>query len=95
MQEAVQGDARRVKLRRLNITKHCARRQFPAIRPAPSAASAVADLFSLEEYHRRRATFRAEVLAHNRDRQPAIGPHVTRRISCARATPPRARLLVN
>ncbi len=37
----------------------------------------VADLFSLEEYHRRRAAFRAQVLAHKRDRQAAIGPNVT------------------
>jgi Protein of unknown function (DUF3501) len=37
----------------------------------------VVDLFSLEEYHKRRPAFRAEVLAHKRKRQAAIGPHVT------------------
>jgi hypothetical protein len=36
-----------------------------------------ADLFSLEEYHRRRTAFRAEVLAHKRNRQAPIGPNVT------------------
>ena len=36
-----------------------------------------ADLFSLEEYHKQRSDFRARVLAHKRNRQAAIGPHVT------------------
>jgi Protein of unknown function (DUF3501) len=36
-----------------------------------------ADLWSLEEYHKRRAAFRAEVLAHKRSRQVAVGPNVT------------------
>jgi hypothetical protein len=36
-----------------------------------------ADLFSLEEYHKRRSDFRAQVLAHKRNRQAAIGPNVT------------------
>lgn len=35
------------------------------------------DLLSLEEYHKRRAAFRAEVLAHKRDRQVAVGPNLT------------------
>lgn len=35
------------------------------------------DLWSLEEYHKRRPTFRQEVLAHKRDRQAPIGPNVT------------------
>jgi hypothetical protein len=35
------------------------------------------DLFSLEDYHKRRAAFRAEVLAHKRHRQAAVGPSVT------------------
>jgi len=37
----------------------------------------VGDLMSLEQYHKRRADFRAEVLAHKRCRQVAIGPNVT------------------
>ena len=37
----------------------------------------VADLMSLEQYHKQRADFRAEVLAHKRRRQVAIGPNVT------------------
>ena len=37
----------------------------------------VADLYSLEKYHGIRSEFRAEVLAHKRDRQVAIGPHAT------------------
>src|SRR5262245_47073956 len=37
----------------------------------------VADLFSLEEYHKRRADFRRNVLEHKRNRQAAIGPNVT------------------
>jgi uncharacterized protein DUF3501 len=36
-----------------------------------------ADLFSLEEYHKRRRDFRAQVLAHKRRRQVEIGPNVT------------------
>lgn len=35
------------------------------------------DLLSLEDYHKQRVTFRAEVLAHKRRRQAAIGPNVT------------------
>ena len=35
------------------------------------------DLFSLEDYHKRRASFRAEVLAHKKQRQAAIGPAMT------------------
>ena len=35
------------------------------------------DLFSLEEYHKRRADFRAAVLAHKRNRQIAIGPSLS------------------
>jgi hypothetical protein len=35
------------------------------------------DLLSLEEYHRRRNAFRAEVLAHKRNRQVPVGPNVT------------------
>jgi hypothetical protein len=37
----------------------------------------VADLLSLEEYHRQRAEFRARVLAHKRNRQVAVGPNAT------------------
>jgi Protein of unknown function (DUF3501) len=37
----------------------------------------VADLFSLEEYHKRRPDFRRRVLEHKRNRQAAIGPNVT------------------
>lgn len=37
----------------------------------------VGDLMPLEQYHKRRADFRAEVLAHKRRRQVAIGPNVT------------------
>ena len=37
----------------------------------------VGDLMPLELYHKRRADFRAEVLAHKRRRQVAIGPNVT------------------
>jgi hypothetical protein len=37
----------------------------------------VADLFSLEDYHKRRGDFRAQVLAHKRNRQAPIGPNVT------------------
>ena len=36
-----------------------------------------ADLMSLEDYHRKRDAFRAEVIAHKRHRQVAIGPNVT------------------
>lgn len=35
------------------------------------------DLLSLEHYARERPAFRAKVLAHKRDRQVAVGPHVT------------------
>jgi hypothetical protein len=35
------------------------------------------DLLSLEEYHKQRSAFRAEVLAHKRDRQAAVGPNIT------------------
>jgi hypothetical protein len=37
----------------------------------------VDDLMSLEQYHKRRADFRAEVLEHKRRRQVAVGPNVT------------------
>ena len=37
----------------------------------------VGDLFSLERYARERPAFRTRVLAHKRDRQLAVGPHVT------------------
>jgi hypothetical protein len=37
----------------------------------------VADLLSLEQYHRDRNAFRAEALAHKRRRQAAIGANVT------------------
>jgi hypothetical protein len=36
-----------------------------------------ADLLSLEAYHKERPRLRAEVLAHKRNRQVAIGPNVT------------------
>ncbi len=36
-----------------------------------------ADLLSLEQYHKERPRLRAEVLAHKRNRQVAIGPNVT------------------
>jgi len=35
------------------------------------------DLLSLEQYHRERPRLRAEVLAHKRNRQAAIGPHLS------------------
>jgi len=35
------------------------------------------NLMSLEQYAAARPTFRAEVMAHKRDRQVAIGPHAT------------------
>ena len=35
------------------------------------------DLFSLERYARERPAFRTRVLEHKRDRQLAVGPHVT------------------
>jgi hypothetical protein len=35
------------------------------------------ELWSLEEYAKRRAEFRAEVLAHKRDRQLVLGAHAT------------------
>jgi hypothetical protein len=38
---------------------------------------AVADLYSLEQYHRARADFRARVLAHKRERQIAVGQNAT------------------
>ena len=34
------------------------------------------DLWSLEEYSTRRADFRAEVMAHKKNRQLALGEHV-------------------
>ena len=37
----------------------------------------LSDLFSLEEYHEKRAKFRATVLAHKRNRQVAVGPSAT------------------
>jgi len=37
----------------------------------------VEDLFSLERYARERPAFRTRVLEHKRDRQLAVGPHVT------------------
>lgn len=37
----------------------------------------VSDLFSLERYARERPAFRSRVLEHKRDRQLAVGPHVT------------------
>jgi hypothetical protein len=37
----------------------------------------VADLFSLEQYHQRRGEFRAQVIAHKRNRQAQVGPNVT------------------
>jgi hypothetical protein len=36
-----------------------------------------ADLLSLEQYHKDRPRLRAEVLAHKRDRQAPLGPHLT------------------
>ncbi len=35
------------------------------------------DLYSLEEYARARPRYRAEVLAHKKNRQLAVGPHAT------------------
>ncbi|MEC8144227.1 MAG: DUF3501 family protein, partial [Pseudomonadota bacterium] len=35
------------------------------------------DLWSLEEYASRRQTFRAEVIAHKKLRNIALGPHAT------------------
>jgi len=35
------------------------------------------DLYPLEQYAARRAQFRAEVMAHKRDRQVAVGPNAT------------------
>jgi hypothetical protein len=37
----------------------------------------VAELFSLERYARERPAFRTRVMAHKRNRQLAVGPHVT------------------
>jgi hypothetical protein len=37
----------------------------------------VDDLYSLERYARERPAFRARVMAHKRDRQLTVGPHVT------------------
>jgi hypothetical protein len=37
----------------------------------------VSDLFSLERYAKERSAFRTRVLEHKRDRQLAVGPHVT------------------
>jgi hypothetical protein len=36
-----------------------------------------ADLLSLEQYHKERPRLRAEVLAHKRNRQAPLGPHLT------------------
>jgi hypothetical protein len=38
---------------------------------------AAEDLYSLEQYHKERAAFRARVLAHKKNRQVAIGPNAT------------------
>ena len=35
------------------------------------------DLLSLEAYHKQRAAFRAQVLAHKRERQASVGPNIT------------------
>jgi hypothetical protein len=40
-------------------------------------ALSVADLLSLEEYHKVRPEFREKVLAHKKNRQVAIGPNAT------------------
>ena len=37
----------------------------------------VADLLSLEQYHKERARLRAEVIEHKRHRQAPLGPNVT------------------
>ncbi len=37
----------------------------------------LSDLFSLEQYHRRRPDFRKQVMAHKRHRQVALGEHAT------------------
>lgn len=37
----------------------------------------LSDLFSLEQYHRMRADFRKQVMAHKRDRQVALGEHAS------------------
>jgi hypothetical protein len=37
----------------------------------------VGDLLSLEQYHKQRPEFRAQVLAHKRNRHAAVGPNVT------------------
>jgi hypothetical protein len=37
----------------------------------------IADLYSLEEYHKVRDEFRAKVLAHKKQRQAALGPNAT------------------
>ena len=42
-----------------------------------NAVLQVADLLTLEAYHRERAQFRARVLAHKRNRQVQIGPNAT------------------
>ena len=44
---------------------------------AARGALAAGDLYSLEEYHRVRADFRARVLEHKLQRQIAIGPNAT------------------
>ena len=44
--------------------------------PAPGKLAA-ADLYSLEDYARRRADFRAEVMAHKEARKVPIGPNAT------------------
>jgi hypothetical protein len=36
-----------------------------------------ADLLPLEQYHKERSRLRAEVLAHKKQRQAALGPHLT------------------
>jgi hypothetical protein len=37
----------------------------------------ITDLFSLEEYHKKRSEFRARVLEHKRNRRVPVGPNVT------------------
>jgi hypothetical protein len=55
---------------------------MPETTASPHPAStrgklALQDLYSLERYARERPAFRARVLQHKRDRQLAVGPHVT------------------
>lgn len=40
-------------------------------------ALSASDLYSLEEYHRERADFRARVIEHKKNRQVALGPFTT------------------